>query len=286
MLFGSSPATGDSLRLLTRRGRPGRYSRLWWVRDHDDVAAVALVLASRGKVGFLYYTAIDTPAGEEPLLPMLISHACNDALEGGCSMVQILLAPDDEASSQIVAEAGLERIAELQYMEKTLLDSPQERSVPWQFRSVGRLGGRRLGQLLKQTYVDSQDCPGLGGQRPISEVLASHRSTGQYTPAWWLVASREGKPVGCVLANRSQDPHAVEIAYLGVVPQFRGQGMGGALLDRLAVRVWRTQRRVLRLAVDSQNAPALALYGRYGFTITHRRSVWVLLEPSGRTDCA
>jgi GNAT superfamily N-acetyltransferase len=51
---------------------------------------------------------------------------------------------------------------------------------------------------------------------------------------------------------------------MGVVPEARGRGLGGALLDALLALAREQRHRALSLAVDRQN-PARRLYERKGF---------------------
>jgi ribosomal protein S18 acetylase RimI-like enzyme len=46
----------------------------------------------------------------------------------------------------------------------------------------------------------------------------------------------------------------------------RGQGIATALVARLLARAWDRGARVAYLQVDADNAPAIAVYRRYGFS--------------------
>lgn len=91
------------------------------------------------------------------------------------------------------------------------------------------------------------------------------------------VAYEHGTPAGYVELD-AQDDGAVEIAYFGLLPDFRGRGIGGHLLSYgterawdLAAR-WRGRERTARvwLHTCSLDGPyALGNYRRRGFRVTH-----------------
>ncbi|WP_194791156.1 GNAT family N-acetyltransferase [Pseudomonas sp. UFMG81] len=77
----------------------------------------------------------------------------------------------------------------------------------------------------------------------------------------WLVVE-EGEVLG--FCSLSQDRQALFIRELHLLPEHRGRGVGGRVLEALAG--WTVQRRLplLRLMVFSSN-PARRLYLRHGF---------------------
>jgi GNAT superfamily N-acetyltransferase len=77
----------------------------------------------------------------------------------------------------------------------------------------------------------------------------------------WLVVE-EGEVLG--FCSLSQDRQALFIRELHLLPEYRGRGVGGRVLETLAG--WTVQRRLplLRLMVFSSN-PARRLYLRHGF---------------------
>lgn len=90
----------------------------------------------------------------------------------------------------------------------------------------------------------------------------------------YLVALRDGEPAGTALLSwachhgdvRDALPDAAEVSNLGVRPDLRGQGIGGALLS--AAEQLADARGVPRiaLAVADDNPDAARLYLRRGYT--------------------
>lgn len=80
-----------------------------------------------------------------------------------------------------------------------------------------------------------------------------------------LVARESSQAVGCG-AIRLIDPRTVEVKRMYVHPEYRGQGVGRAVLDYLeaAARDFGATRAVLETGVHQQ--AAIALYRHAGFT--------------------
>jgi ribosomal protein S18 acetylase RimI-like enzyme len=76
--------------------------------------------------------------------------------------------------------------------------------------------------------------------------------------AWYRLFSVEEPGWGFITVD-------VPVLAIGVVPEARGRGIGGALLDALLALAREHGFRALSLAVDRQNPAARRLYERTGF---------------------
>jgi ribosomal-protein-alanine N-acetyltransferase len=76
----------------------------------------------------------------------------------------------------------------------------------------------------------------------------------------------------------------LELVYLGLSPDVRGQGVGDWLMKLALWRVASDRRGRLSLAVDSANAPALALYYRHGMKQIGTRTALLRDLRSARAD--
>src|SRR5207247_8947085 len=89
----------------------------------------------------------------------------------------------------------------------------------------------------------------------------------EFDPAlWFLLPDGARQPAGVLLLNRSTRTDALELVYLGLIPGYRGRQLGDLLMRHAQATAAHVGARRLTLAVDSRNAPALALYHRHGMT--------------------
>lgn len=87
----------------------------------------------------------------------------------------------------------------------------------------------------------------------------------------WLGYVR-GTPAGYCELER-QPERNVEIVYFGLLPQFIGQGIGGALLSAAIERAWRGDTRRVWVHTCSLDGPAaLQNYQARGFQLYHQET--------------
>lgn len=118
--------------------------------------------------------------------------------------------------------------------------------------------------------------------------LAAHGNLDGYFADWYLQAAREhqaadpmavlklldgDEPVGLVDLDtrRGASEGWGWLSLLYLKPEYRNRGLGIQLLARAVFHYRRLGRRVLRLNVAEENAPALAFYRREGFRLAESR---------------
>ncbi len=209
-----------------------------------------------------------------------LAHANSNVGLAPVQMLQALPTPTDTAVLAALRSAGFVQVGELLYMQRSirrnaagLLRPPPVPAWPKDIRvaSLAALGGsiqghrEALGLALERSYEATLDCPALCGLRSTSDVLDSHLAVGDFDPALWFMAFKDGTPLGCMLLTRLPDQRAVELVYLGLAPQLRGMGLGRSLLDLGLRAMPQSGYDWLLCAVDRQNEPALHVYQRAGF---------------------
>jgi ribosomal protein S18 acetylase RimI-like enzyme len=133
----------------------------------------------------------------------------------------------------------------------------------------------RLARIVARTYQDSLDCPQASGMRRIGDILAGYASTSASGTAHWFLLVYDQQDVGCLLLADHAPDEQWELVYVGLVPEMRGRGWGVEVTRQAQWLAKLAGRKRLVLAVDAQNAPAIAAYSQCGFTAWDRRSVFV-----------
>ncbi len=207
----------------------------------------------------------------------LLNELASQAGERNVLFLQGTVSPDAAADAEVYRAAGFARLTQLIYMdsEVTQWAMPPAGGPRLEWTTYEPHAHSLFASVIQGTYKKSLDCVALNGARDIDDVLASHRSAGEFDPRLWFIAGIGGQPVGVILLSPVPERWAVEVVYMGVLPAWRGQGCGAALMRRAVETVFRQGLTTLTLTVDAGNAPALKLYSRFGLRETTRRDVWL-----------
>jgi ribosomal protein S18 acetylase RimI-like enzyme len=253
---------------------------------------VCLAVPGAGRTAMLILSG---PAGGDEALERAERVACIEAAcrHLGCPesapprevrLVQALPEPPEPWAVRAFEDAGFIKVGDLAYLRRPmwppLVVAPPTWPAGVTVRNVERVGRgdpdrERLIAALERSYEDTLDCPELCGLRETSDILESHLATGVFDRGLWWLVLREGDPHGCVLLSRCPDQGSVELVYLGLSPQLRGQGIGSRLLEMALARVGGAPGEHITCAVDLRNGPAGRVYGRLGFSEFGRRVAMV-----------
>jgi ribosomal protein S18 acetylase RimI-like enzyme len=106
-----------------------------------------------------------------------------------------------------------------------------------------------------------------------------------YADADWLVIERGGADIGRLYLDRGNSSdsrhHIIDIAFL---PEWRGKGLGGALLRDLLDEVGRSGK-AMSIHVEKFN-PAMRLYRRLGFETSEDLGVYDFMQWTPRVTAA
>lgn len=264
------------LRLIRDRAE-GDY-QFWWARRQREVLGAALMLVSPGKAGMIFYSS---PAENDlEALVEVVRKAAYASIDTGVRFVQALIEPAAKADIDIVGRAGFGLLAELIYMRReldaqSLSASPGEGQYTW--RSYGEFDDEELAQVIAATYERSLDCPALAGVRKMSDVIATHRSCGLFTPESWWILEQDRRAAGCILVNDYPSTLVADVVYLGVTAPFRGRGLGRLMLRRTGRQAMERGYSTMTLAVDAGNSYAMQAYREEQFIETGRRMAYAML---------
>jgi ribosomal protein S18 acetylase RimI-like enzyme len=95
-----------------------------------------------------------------------------------------------------------------------------------------------------------------------------------YPETTFDIVSLDGVPIGRLYVDRREDE--IRIIDIALLPQYRGRGIGTALLTPILDEADREAKRV-SIHVEHEN-PARRLYDRLGFVELEEQGVYLLLE--------
>ncbi|MCH2142247.1 MAG: GNAT family N-acetyltransferase [Phycisphaerales bacterium] len=227
---------------------------------NDAYRAAVLVLPSPGRTVTYCFSERRMTA---PLVRDLTTWALEATQADLADLAQTLLPPHAAAMLEGVQDAGLMHLADLHHMQCTVHRPKASATLP-QGVCTKPACDEVLAELLPKTYQGTLDCPALRGLRRSIDIIAGHRAGGQVDPDLWLAVFDDTQAVGCVLITLGPECTA-DLAYIGLIPTARGCALAERLMAQMLNRLADRQIRTIRLAVDSGNTPALALYRRLGF---------------------
>jgi len=249
------------------------------VMDSERIIWACSAVRSPGRTSLIMLAPLpaDRPAGEQ-------ARAALDAMielerKRDVALVQVLLPPAQQAEAGLLLDCGFLRLAELIYLQGAVPVRPAA-TLEWAHLTAQPYSPPAepiFASVIKASYEKTLDCPELEGRRRMEDVLAGHRGSGVFRPDLWFLFRRGDQPTGVVLLNEVVDHthQAVELVYMGLVPDGRGQGLGRAMFAHaLAAARQAGYRRVLT-AVDSRNVPAIRLYCGQGMSETGRRVAFI-----------
>lgn len=231
------------------------------------LVGAGLLTVQPGRVGFVSPPGVpwSEPFREE-IQKAILANIARRLDELDLCIGQVILDPNDLAMRAVLAQSGFPHLTDLHYMVSPADFAPIIELPPGvETESFDpKIHSERFAQALKQTYIGTLDCPELDGIRSAQESLAAHRGTGQFNPKrWWLYRYRN-RDAGVLLLNAHPDRELLEIVYLGVVPEARGNGLGRIMVAKALEEANRAKESLV-LAVDQRNVPARTIYQQAGF---------------------
>ncbi len=124
--------------------------------------------------------------------------------------------------------------------------------------------------IVAKTYEQTEDSPALSDRHSIEEVRMRWQRTSkdERHRSWFVALVGDGDQsvvIGCVVLDVRASLRHGELVYMGIVPEYRGCGFGGALV-RVAKRLQRNAgKETLILSVDAENERAVRCYSANGF---------------------
>jgi len=250
----------------------------------------AAALESPGRAALVFLSRIGPDAGTIQCAESAFRSVVSSLWDRRILLLEMLLEPRLTPCAEVAARNGFRRLTRLDYLRRLpSRGSPEHAAKDLRWTAYSNNSHPLFAEAIQRSYAQSLDCPELTGLRAIDDVIAGHRTAGEFDPTLWSVASRNNQPVGVLLLSRIAEAAALEIVYMGVDAEARGTGVGSALLTRAVDAATTTACAsamspplALVLAVDERNAPAQRLYARWGFESIGARDAWIATPPGSR----
>jgi ribosomal protein S18 acetylase RimI-like enzyme len=250
----------------------------WVAEVSGRVEWAVLPVVSPGRT-MLLFTPVRMPARRDraALVTGLADAVTRWYAGRGVILSQLLVEPKERALIAAYHRAGYGTLAELLYLQASIRGNEPFPALPdhLSVRTYAPETHAAFAEAITRSYASSLDCPELNGLRDVEDVLAGHKSAGDFDPRLWFVLCEGSTPAAVLLLSRSAGHSSVELVYLGVAADRRGHGYGEHLLRRALAVTALEGRQYLSLAVDARNAPALGLYYRHGLARVGSRAALV-----------
>jgi len=281
-LSGLSP---ESVQLLARDAFAGDVGRLWVVTPADQPGDVLAALASSphpGRIAFTWPPRI-APEGEPwaaELAELLLTTAADYHAREGAEVCQCLVwnqpasLPDPELPGWL--DEALQRSG---FVHRTALDGREAELTdlrvperPAKMEPYEPKLDSEWTALVAETLKASRDCPYLEGRRTGRDLLDSLAPSDSACASWWwrAIDPDTDQPSAVLLLDPCPGTDRLEIAYLGVVPGYRGKGLGRRLVAEAAAVARAAGKRRIRVTADASNIYAASVYNDCNLRIVTR----------------
>lgn len=181
-------------------------------------------------------------------------------------LCHIELSPQAAESEALLLDHGMQRLACLAHLvassDRRLAMNEQ---VALSLQPLDGLSQPEQLALLAAVGHGSLDCSALREMLSISELLMGFYQQDPQAPQHWYAVGHQGTVIGVLLLAPRAALGRWELMLMGLLPAWRGQGLGRALLNNALQLVQQAGMPELMLAVDESNEPALRLYHQAGF---------------------
>jgi mycothiol synthase len=242
--------------------------------EQDRIVGAVFAVRRPGGAAFLWPPiVIDSPAGLSAAQALLEEVGLRVDRQQ-VVFTQCLLDPTDDHGHAVLTRGGIPRITELILLSRLLPGPPAgQPDLGLTFDCYSDAARADFARIVEETYQGSLDCPALSRIRSGEQLLEAHRATGTFHPTLCRIYRLAGRDIGIVLLAEHTDRNVWEVAYLGVVPEARGQGFGRVLLASAIDQLRESGREAIEIAVDCENVPALRLYETLDFEEMRRFAV-------------
>lgn len=192
----------------------------------------ALVMLQPDAIALVWPPVLTCGAMDEVRIEdALMLEVCRRIDAAEARLGQSLLMPDDVVEGKLLARHGFSYAADVFFLARahqkldteTTTISPEPDSLLVRHAVTSETfrdaNASRFARVIEQSYQHSLDCPYLKNFRNGAEALDSHKLSGVFDPSSWWLYSIDGHDAGVFLLNEHPDQDAIELVYVGVIPE-------------------------------------------------------------------
>ncbi len=238
------------------------------VVENEEIVFSCFLMPHEGGCAFAFLSDPSSLSSEslrlaEKAFGELISSAMQEF-----RFLQLMIEPGDVGRIAFAEGLGFVFGSEMNYMYRQINARVGVVRIPprvnWQIYS--ERNHALFVETVEKVWQGSCDCSFLGGCRSAEESLASYKASSVcFDRTYWSLMLIDKVPAGVCLLSPLMSNDNIELTYTGVVPEFRGKGLGKVMLNRALSLCAIDGFRVMTLAVDSQNSYARNIYVNAGF---------------------
>jgi ribosomal protein S18 acetylase RimI-like enzyme len=221
-------------------------------------------------------TVLPPVAMDDTLADEIARQAIAHLQAGGFRVVQSVNRLPADAGTQALERAGLARITDLVLLERVMTAIDARLIVDG--LTLERADDEALFvETVARTYDGTLDVPELNGTQSLHELDDSLRAASRHDTSHWYFA-KQGTAI-CGVVQLLPQAERGELAYMGLLPQFRLQKLGKTLATLALRQAAELGLRLLHLHYDRRNRAAESIYLQLGFREVERRGVWLKIFP-------
>jgi ribosomal protein S18 acetylase RimI-like enzyme len=249
----------------------------WVARDADGVLQGHCWLEKRSHHTDLISDVLIRPGGDRRLAARLLEQVRSAAREREpASGLHMFANPNNRAKSTLLERAGATVVRHFRRMDIELPDAPAPvvpvlpAGVELRPADRGETDLRSVHHVINAAFLDH-----FGNQDSSYEDWAPGHIAGIWGDhtLWWI-ATVDGELAAAQIAGRYPEGGG-HIADLGTLREFRGRGLGRALLLTAFAEFHRRGERKVSLGVDASNpSGAVALYESVGMSTHHQAALY------------
>lgn len=269
--------------------------------DRQRLCGVAIAIRQPGNSATLLAMQVTGDAVASELITPLIERLSQTGatfIQSGC---------DDQAQASILSQGGFEPLADLVMMSleadrfapaaELASGTPPPNPTahpPIQWVALDELGEDwrvHLNEVATRTFIETRDCPRLSDFRSADDIVDGYVAAAHFDRRLACLLRVEDAWAGCLIltehaapladkapgdARQSDQPEsgALELTYMGLVPEFRRRGLASELMSKTISQAVASGASRIVLAVDRENRRAAEIYQRLGWSDVIGETVW------------